>query len=78
MRRALVTGATGFIGRHLMAQLRADGWQVMGAVRTDPREAPPGMLGMGQGPWNTAAFAAALSQVRPEVVFHMAGLDLGR
>lgn len=74
MRRALLTGATGFIGRHLMGQLRTEGWQVVGAVRAAPDSAPDGMLGMGPGPWDTATFAAALSQVRPDVVFHMAGL----
>lgn len=33
MTRALVTGAGGFVGRHLCARLVADGWQVWGTVR---------------------------------------------
>lgn len=35
-RSALVTGATGFIGRHLVARLLADGWRVRALVRGDP------------------------------------------
>ena len=31
--RALVTGAGGFVGAHLVARLVADGWDVMGTVR---------------------------------------------
>ena len=38
---ALVTGAGGFVGRHLVARLRADGWTVTALTRervdlTDP------------------------------------------
>ena len=32
--RALVTGAGGFVGRHLCARLVADGWDVVGPLRT--------------------------------------------
>jgi uncharacterized protein YbjT (DUF2867 family) len=33
-RRALVTGATGFIGRHLFCQLEGDGYEVVGLSRS--------------------------------------------
>jgi len=38
-RRVLVTGAAGFVGRALVAQLAARGWEVTGAVRSLPRAA---------------------------------------
>ena len=41
-----LTGATGFVGRHLSAQFQAKGWTVRGIVRraTDPRRLPPGVI----------------------------------
>lgn len=38
-RTALVTGATGFIGRRLMELLRADGWKVIACVRSQNKAA---------------------------------------
>lgn len=37
MKSALVTGATGFIGRHLIARLMEDGWDVIAAVRVEAK-----------------------------------------
>src|SRR5512132_3852087 len=37
-RHALITGATGLVGSHLVEQLAADGWTVRALVR-DPRSA---------------------------------------
>lgn len=41
MRLAAVTGATGFLGRRLVAALAADGWTVRALVRRDPLRAAP-------------------------------------
>jgi nucleoside-diphosphate-sugar epimerase len=58
--RALVTGAGGFVGRHLVARLRADGWDVVGLTRVDVDLADPD------------AGAAAVRAADPDVVFWLA------
>ncbi|WP_040339783.1 NAD-dependent epimerase/dehydratase family protein [Candidatus Blastococcus massiliensis] len=58
--RALVTGAGGFVGRHLVRRLRADGWDVVPLVRdhVDLTDA--------------VAAAAAVRSADPDVVFSLA------
>jgi UDP-glucose 4-epimerase len=58
--RALVTGAGGFVGRHLVARLRADGWAVTGLTRADVDLTDP------------SAAAAAVRAADPDVVFSLA------
>ncbi|CAA9279731.1 MAG: hypothetical protein AVDCRST_MAG54-3497, partial [uncultured Actinomycetospora sp.] len=41
MTRALVNGAGGFVGRHLVARLRADGWDVVAVTRAEADLADP-------------------------------------
>jgi GDP-4-dehydro-6-deoxy-D-mannose reductase len=65
--RALVTGAAGFVGRHLVAQLEAAGDEV---IETD-REQGLDILDLD-------GLAALFGDGRPEVVYHLAGqADVG-
>ena len=74
--RCLLTGATGFVGRHLAAALRAAGHQVEGTARRPaplPFPVHPADLG------DPAAAEAVLRAARPDWVFHLAGYaDNGR
>jgi len=60
--RALVTGASGFVGGHLIEHLRASGDDVIG----DP---PTGLVDI----CDSGAVAAWLAAERPDVVYHLAG-----
>lgn len=59
--KALVTGAHGFVGRHLLAHLEDEGDEVIGIDRDD--------LDITRGEDVTSFFA----RVRPEAVYHLAG-----
>ncbi len=58
--RAFVTGAAGFVGRHLTAHLEAAGDEVA-------------VLAEGTDIAEEAAVAAAVAEAAPEVVYHLAG-----
>lgn len=66
--RALVTGATGFVGRHLLEHLSTAGDEATGCDRSD------GSCDI----TDPASLDAILEQVRPEAVYHLAGwADVG-
>jgi nucleoside-diphosphate-sugar epimerase len=71
-RTALVTGATGFIGRHLVRRLSSDGWTVQALVRatTSLRLTPP--IGAHQVPRGTDDLVGLVRELAPSVCFHLA------
>lgn len=72
-RRALVTGVSGFAGRHLARALLADGWSVAGTVRTRRS----GVVGVEEHVADiddAAALATVVREVRPTHVFHLAAV----
>ena len=75
MRRAVVTGASGFIGGHLCEHLRAGGWHIVGAVR--PSSSTESLRAAGI-PTVVLDFARPDSIVaglgNADVVFHLAGV----
>jgi nucleoside-diphosphate-sugar epimerase len=78
MRRALITGITGFIGGTLAARLLTDGWKVDAIVRPQSN-----IDSLAFGPDTTfhvvedgQDLTATLAAARPDVVFHLASLYL--
>jgi GDP-4-dehydro-6-deoxy-D-mannose reductase len=78
----LVTGADGFVGQHLIAELLDRGERVVGAVK----ETPPALTTLSQDhasqvEWTVLELeeretvAALISEVRADRIFHLAGLS---
>lgn len=75
MPKAFVTGATGFIGPHLVRLLRQEGWEVTCLVRDPGRAGPLAPLGVNL--WEgdlTRPLAPGQWPGPMDVVFHLAGL----
>lgn len=80
-RRALLTGASGFVGSHLVGSLRRAGWIVAAVARPGSAR----VLGADRRvdkifsyTGKTQQVCAAVEEVRPDVVFHLASLFLAQ
>lgn len=69
MKRALITGISGFVGRHLREELVREGWQVYGFdIRPSGENVFMGDLS------DRAALSRAVLDCQPDAVFHLAGI----
>jgi GDP-6-deoxy-D-talose 4-dehydrogenase len=73
-RRALITGLTGFTGRHMAALLLEEGYDVWGTVSPVSDIQTPGATGVPVDLLDLDAVKACVSDARPDVVVHLAGL----
>ncbi|AMJ62696.1 NAD-dependent epimerase/dehydratase family protein [Bosea sp. PAMC 26642] len=71
--RLLVTGAGGFVGRHVLAAAAARGWHVMRASRA-ATAANPFEIALGAEFWSRSDFARAIAASRPDCILHLAGV----
>jgi GDP-4-dehydro-6-deoxy-D-mannose reductase len=72
--RVLVTGAGGFVGRHLARHLAEEGGRVAGTYWPEPLELP-GVDLHEADVRDPEAVVRVLDRVRPDVVIHLAGLS---
>ena len=75
MRRAIVTGAYGFLGRHLVRNLREHGVHVTALSRHPGAE--PSCIAMGDAPWDSTRLARIIETAEPDAIFHLVGGAVG-
>lgn len=74
MSRVLVTGAGGFTGRHMAAELRSCGYAPVGLLSSSRNAPPPGYTsGVVADLLDASALQTAVAEARPDLVIHLAG-----
>lgn len=74
MSRAFVTGASGFVGPYLIRYLLDLGYEVVGGVHGTGARLPEGCRRLPLDVTDSEALRRAISDVRPDEVYHLAGL----
>jgi nucleoside-diphosphate-sugar epimerase len=81
-RKALLTGATGFIGGHLTRELLREGWELHLIVRSEVElgtiESVRTDVRLYRHDGTTEQLLAIVAQVEPDVVYHLASLFLAQ
>jgi len=81
-KKALITGATGFVGKHLVRRLVEDGWQVCIVLRKSSFIETLGdtavRVEVFEHDGSTGSMAGIVKESAPDVVFHLASLFLAQ
>jgi GDP-4-dehydro-6-deoxy-D-mannose reductase len=72
--RALVTGASGFVGPFLIRQLLDEGYEVVGGVHGTAKRLPKGCQSVSLDVTNRASRRRVVTETTPHEVYHLAGL----
>ena len=72
--RVLLTGASGFVGGHLVELLRADGHDVVGWTRSAAPPAASAMTWQQVDLLDREQVRNAIRELRPRAVYHLAGV----
>ena len=77
---ALVTGATGFVGRHLVLRLVREGWKVHIVIREGSKHGIPELAQAINHAHDgtTEGMIALVAEAKPDAVFHLASLFLSQ
>jgi nucleoside-diphosphate-sugar epimerase len=71
-RRALITGLSGFTGRHMAAHLMNAGYDVWGTTSASPEADVPNVVGLPVDLLDADALKSFVADARPDVVVHLA------